>query len=741
MMGNKKRLGIGLFLLIWIIFGALLASGELLIMEIMYDPSTEMGSDYDLEWIEVYNNGTEIVNLSNFTINNKKVLGTKILPQTYLIIAKKLFSDKNQTKSGSFEAFYGNNDGVWDNLDGNYLAVDAEAFSLGNAGGMVVLSKGQISVKANYSKSMGGDGKGHSLELVNGEWLESKELYGTPGRKNTADNTANLFLEKSSDVRLTVYLNEKMFTYQNYDDLFKIQFLEKKNCSVKDAVKVKYRLTDEENKVISEDQFFREEIGCSTYSNTGKLYLEKEGTYTLCGEIISAPVPDYNLDNNKACQEIKVIDTRKVPCDLSLGIDIEKMFYAYPESIGFDFYLNSEEYPYSITYWIEDLFGNKLKDKYTSTNTNQKSFTPNIDEDDRVVFLRAEVGTVCNDTNLSNNFAEEMLILIRLGVNKEIGAGGTSAQNQSDQSQIEIIKVSADTSGLVKAELDLYRGDTGKYSVSAYLEQKGKKVSEIFKINLKNKFTNYHLIVPLSLKSNIKLKNEELTLVVEGLGLSKDKDFELKNIPITSDSEESFSSSTNKIEKEVTINKKLVYEITAKPATIDSGEKFTVSLGFKGDEKEHYFSVYGYLYRGSKCYSCCENCEEVLEREANKLEVQLDSKEEKEIGLPIKADEKLEAGEYKLKVKIRVDGQKTEKELTETVLVKDESQEKNACVSVYSAGASGNKQTLSSTKEKMDVESSGVVVYESSSEKAKHLTAYILIIVLGLVCVVLGWRK
>ena len=503
---------------------------------------------------------------------------------------------------------------------------------------------------------------------------------------------------------------------------------------------MKYSLNDEENKTISEDQFFREEIGCSTYSNTGKLDLETEGTYTLCGEIISASVPDYNVDNNKICQEIKVIDTSKIPCDLSLVIDTIGIFYAYPESIGFDFILSSEEYPYFITYWIEDLFGNKLKEKYTTTNTNKKSFTPNIDEEDRVVFLKAEMETVCNDTNLSNNFAEKVLILTRLGVSKEIVAGGISAQNQSDQSEIEIVKVSADASGLVKAELDLYRGDTAKYSVSVYLEQKGKKVSEIFKINLKNKFTNYHLIVPLSLKSNAKLKTEELTLVVEGLGLSEDKDFELKNIH-SSETEVDSTTSTKDGEDTEKTNQKLAYEIIEKPAAINPDEEFAVGLGFNGDEKEHSLSVYGYLYRGSKCYSCCDSCDEVLEREANKLEVQLDAGEEKEIELPFKADEKLEAGEYKLKVKIRVDEQITEKELTETISVKDIIKEKTACLPVYSAGISGNKPSLSSTEKKIATESSGVVVYESSSEKAKDLTAYILIIVLGLVCAVLGWRK
>ncbi len=739
-MGNKKRLGISLFLLTLVILGSLLVRGELLITEIMYDPSTEMGSDYDLEWIEVYNNGPGAVNLSGFTINTKKVSEAVIYSQTYSVISKKLFSEKNETKSGSFEAFYGNNDGIWNALDGNYLALDAESFSLSNAGGMVVLSNGQISAKANYSKSMGGDGKGHSLEYIGENWLESKDLYGTPGKKNTAENTANLFLEKSSDVRLTINLDEKLFTFHNYDDLFKIQFLEKKNCSIKDEVKVKYSLTNEKNQTILDDKFLREDIGCSTYSNTGKLYLEKEGTYMLCGEIISASVADFNTDNNQACQEIKVIDTSKISCDLSLGIDTQKMFYAYPEGISFDFYLNSEEFPYAITYWIEDLFGNKLKEKYITTNTNQKSYTPNIDEDDRVVFLRAEVAAICNDTNLSNNFAEKMLILTRLGVGKEIFTSGISAQNQSDLSKIKIVKVSADASDLVKAELNLYRGDTSKYLVSASLEQKGKQVSEIYKIHLKNKFTDYHLVLPLILKSNVKLKTGELTLVVKGLGLSEDKDFELKNIPPANDEKVS-SLSTNNKEKEETINQKLTYKIIEKPATINSGEKFTVSLGFNGDEKEHSFSVYGYLYRGSKCYSCCENCEKVLERDANMFDFQLDAGEEKEIELPLKADEKLEAGEYKLKVKIEVDGQKTEKELTETVSVKDESKDKSVCIPTYSFGGGQSKQSLSSTEKKITAESSGVVVYESSSEKAKHLTAYILIIVLGLVCAVLGWRK
>ncbi len=241
------------------------------------------------------------------------------------------------------------------------------------------------------------------------------------------------------------------------------------------------------------------------------------------------------------------------------------------------------------------------------------------------------------------------------------------------------------------------------------------------------------------MKSNAKLKSEELALVVEGLGLNEDKDFELKNIPVASGGDG--SSSTSNIENEKAINQKLAYKITEKPVAINPGEEFIVGLNFNGDEKEHSLSVYGYLYRGSKCYSCCDSCDEVLERDAQSLDVQLDAGEEKEIELPIKADEKLEAGEYKLKVRIRVDGQKTEKELTETVSVKDVIQEKAACVPVYSAEISGNKPPISSTEKKIAAESSGAVVYESSSEKAKHLTAYILIIVLGLVCAVLGWRK
>ena len=147
---------------------------------------------------------------------------------------------------------------------------------------------------------------------------------------------------------------------------------------------------------------------------------------------------DINLDNNFVCQNIEVIDTSKIPCDLNLEIVNEKLFYSNKERVGFYNQLNEEIYPFTIEYWVEDLFENKIKNKVVTKNTNKKSYTPNIDEEDRVLYLKSEVKPLCNDSNHSNNFAEKMLIVVNNQINSQSGD-----DDSAGNSKIEIKKNTA----------------------------------------------------------------------------------------------------------------------------------------------------------------------------------------------------------------------------------------------------------------------------------------------------------
>jgi hypothetical protein len=719
-------------------------SAELQITEIMYNPSTEMGSDSDLEWVEVYNNGESVFNLSGFTINNKKVDSAIISPKEYLVIAKEVI-DGSDSDSDSFESFYGNNDRVWNSSDGNYNVIDAQSFSLSNTAGKVILTDGAITINVSYLDDFGGDGTGHTIEFVSGVCLESKESYGTPGRENTAD--PNYVPPEKRDLKLSVYLDNQIYTHYLYDDLFKIKYLEKDNCSEKEAVRVHYYLFDENNNTLKDNNFLRENIGCSTYSNTGSLFLEKGGKLTLCGKIVDLDFEDINLDNNFVCQEIEVVDTSKIPCDLNLNILTEKVFYANKEKVGFYNQLNEKTYPFSINYWVEDLFGNYIKDKIITSNTNKKSYTPNIEEEDRVLFIKAEVKPLCNDTNSTNNFAEKMLIIANTQLSSESGD-----DNSEDDSKIEIKKTSPKEisfGDLVKAEIEVYKGNTGKYSLSAYLEKDGKKISESTKINLKDKYTNYKVTLPVQIKPNcnLKIKEGDANLIVEGLGEKDEIEISIEGVDKTLCRD--YLSYVKELEKEKSksegsgASNKLSYQIVILPNNVFSGEELDLKLRFNGDSSQHEFKVWAYLYRGSKCYSCCNDCERVLERDDNLLEFNLDENENKDIGLPLTIDGNMKEGEYKIKVKINKDNQKTDKELTETIIVKEKeetklSQKTNQITGMATSNLAEDYDFGLSAKElKIKEKSKGIVIYESSSEKAKNVIPYLLIIILGLVCFVL----
>jgi hypothetical protein len=481
-------------------------SADIIITEIMYNPSSKMGSDSDLEWIEVYNKGEIAFNLTSFDINNKKVDDILFEPNSYLVIARELF-DGSDADNDSFSDFYS-----------DVLATDAGAFTLSNTEGNIVLSNGEINFSAHYLDDSGGDGNGHSLELINGTWIESKELYGTPGRENTAE-FEDAVVDKG--LKLTSFLDKEIYTGYNYNRLFKIKLLDKDICGMKEKVSIKYSLFRDEELIFEKN--FSKEVGCSTYSNTGNLIIEEEGEYTLCGHSTSH-------ESNQVCQDISVIDVSKVPCDLAINVITEKLVYDSGEKIGYYNTLNEEKFPYYIEYWVEDFLGEVFKKKSQTTNTNKKSYTPKIKEIDRVLLIKAKVYPLCADLNTSNNEAEQMVII----VNSVIENVESTSSNEED-SIIKIVKVSPEEqkfSGLVKAEIEIYKGETGKYSLTAYAERDGKKISQNLKINLKDKYTNYKLTLPIQLKLNCdgKISSGRAKVIVEGLGVKDDKEFKVMGI-------------------------------------------------------------------------------------------------------------------------------------------------------------------------------------------------------------------
>ena len=145
------------------------AQSDVKINEIMYNPSTDQGSDSNMEWIELYNNDTEAINISGWTIDNNPISDNVMQPGDYVVLAR------NKT---AFDAYYGA-------LPCSVIDV---TFVLANSGDTIVLenSTGAEVDNVTYNASWGADGNGKTLErTATGGWKESLADGGTPCKLNS----------------------------------------------------------------------------------------------------------------------------------------------------------------------------------------------------------------------------------------------------------------------------------------------------------------------------------------------------------------------------------------------------------------------------------------------------------------------------------------------------------------------------------------------------------------------------
>ena len=218
-----KKISLVIFLFVFV----KIAWASVIITEIMYAPNI---SENDGEWIELYNNETKEIDLSNCRINGYNFDDIVIEPFEYIVIARELI-DGSDTDNESFECLYGNCDGYWNESDGNYRAIDGY-FALSNKGGIINLTGENCSELVIYKLEIGALKNGRTLErnLKNNEWLESNVIGGTPGKENSI-----IF---QNFVRIFVFINDTLPEIVNFsmsDDLEEdgIQIIPQKNRPLK----------------------------------------------------------------------------------------------------------------------------------------------------------------------------------------------------------------------------------------------------------------------------------------------------------------------------------------------------------------------------------------------------------------------------------------------------------------------------------------------------------------------------
>lgn len=192
---------IAILLLFWLL--PQLVSAQIVINEIMYDPSTTQGTDANQEWLELFNTTDQEQNVGGWTFGDASGAtftlpgGTTIPANGYLILAinNTEFTNFYTSATPQFPIPEGVQVLDWGSFNlNNDGAYPVDTLTLKNASGTV---KDQVSYDDGGSWPTGPDGNGPSLEKINpstantntnadaSNWAASTVNYGTPGRINT----------------------------------------------------------------------------------------------------------------------------------------------------------------------------------------------------------------------------------------------------------------------------------------------------------------------------------------------------------------------------------------------------------------------------------------------------------------------------------------------------------------------------------------------------------------------------
>ena len=174
----------------------------IVINEIMYNP--DQCSDADCEWVELYNNDIDSINLAGWKLDGKNISGI-IEANNYLIVAK---------DNTSFTEYFNTS-----------CPVVKASISLTNSEKNLYLNDSGNNVIDNvfYAASWGADGNNKTLSLAGNSWRESLQASGTPCAQNFFEHSLKINLEKTDSDEITAHitnngLNDENVTMDFYID-------------------------------------------------------------------------------------------------------------------------------------------------------------------------------------------------------------------------------------------------------------------------------------------------------------------------------------------------------------------------------------------------------------------------------------------------------------------------------------------------------------------------------------------
>ena len=695
-----------------------LVLAEVRINEIMYAPNNDWGGQYN-EWIELYSE--DEVNLSGWTINSNDFDDTIIEAKGYVVVARRI---------NNFTEFYGN----------EILAVSGK-FVLSNEGGVIELSNGTKNWLFPYTDDKA-KGNGKTLEWTGNTFEESLVDGGTPGAINSKDG----FNQDYSQIRINEIMPDPLGADDDDKPLGEWVELYNPSSSPMDL-----------KGLVLFDRYDSHELHISDTTTISGTVIPAGGYLVVYRNGDS----DFEL-NNRDFEEVRFYDGYPVNssnlidlmsysgstegmswsrigeswykstatpgrenirvdgCDWEVKVLPRDSILNSGQSLVWDVVVErnyGEAGNLTVEGQVEDVFGRVVKTykPWTDeiiTTTRTKTYTPNLPEDIYKIFF--EIKNVdCQDNDLSNNVDFDLVVI--------------NPQYKVFDSLLEIEEIylgnddEAKWGDRIRVKVHIYKGDETKYNVELYAEKDGKIVSKRTKTSVFDSFKDYTLTLPVQLEPNCNdhYLDGNYELVLKGLEKEARKSFKIEGKDEELCQEVSSASESNQ---------KFGYKMINNPSEIKAGEDFEVEVELTGDSQEHKIKVTSYVYRGPKHYS-----NEAVE------EIELDAGEIRVVNLGLRVDEAGE-GDYKLKVKINKDNQKTDKEITKDISVK-EIEAESECIVVGEELSVKNVSVSDKLSLLRKLNEDGKIVYLSESKQAFEWMPIIIMGILVLLSVILICKK
>lgn len=233
-----------------------------------------------------------------------------------------------------------------------------------------------------------------------------------------------------------------------------------------------------------------------------------------------------NTGNNDTDNLTQINTTGNIEkCNATIGMKIkeEKDIYYNKEPIKFYNTINvtpSQKTEFYIEYWIEDIYGNVLKNKVQTNNLNEKTYTPNINEKTvAAVFKNRIINLTCvsGEENIINETAEKIIII----KNPEYTEKECEKCDKCD-SEIYAEKESqlkTNIEGKI-LKIDAYRGNDRKYVINTAIKnEKDRNIMTPIRIGLE-KYSGMTIDIPIIIGDC-----GEYSIITEGLGLMEEKEY------------------------------------------------------------------------------------------------------------------------------------------------------------------------------------------------------------------------